>query len=254
MHHDALTHLFYGDAMRAGVEGRMEPHGLFADLLPAPVGHQRRARREGLVPDAILDRPRVGTDGERCPHLHDLKIIHMCQTRYTQEHVLQAAPAQCADVRADLVHGGYLRHARGLDARHHAGVRDPDARPILQRMLQYPEVRGDCVGAFGECSRDLHSLLHDTVHSAAERHWREAGATSARAAVSVYTAIYRRRWGCETALQGARLRLSRAYLAAGGDARRARGAAHPTFDPGDADHFAAAASPVLRGLPAGQRD
>ena len=63
----------------------------------------------------------------------------------------------------------------------------------------------------------------------------------------------------ETALQGARLRLSRAYLAAGGDARRApRGAARPTFDPGDADHFAAAASPVLmpvlRGLPAGQRD
>ena len=74
------------------------------------------------------------------------------------------------------------------------------------------------------------------------------------AAVSVYTAIYRRRWGCETALQGARLRLSRAYLAAGGDARHARGVARPTFDPGDADHFAAAASPVLRGLPAGQRD
>ena len=139
-------------------------------------------------------------------------------------------------------------------AHHHAGVRDPDARPILQRLLQYPAVRGDCVGAFGECSRDLHSLLHDTVHSAAERHWREAGATSARAAVSVYTAIYRRRWGCETALQGARLRLSRAYLAAGGDARRARGATRPTFDPGDSDHFAAAASPVLRGLPAGQRD
>ena len=44
------------------------------------------------------------------------------------------------------------------------------------------------------------------------------------------------------------------YLAAGGDARRARGTARTTFDPGDADHFAAAASPVLRGLPAGQRD
>ena len=40
----------------------------------------------------------------------------------------------------------------------------------------------------------------------------------------------------------------------GGDARHARGVARPTFDPGDADHFAAAASPVLRGLPAGQRD
>ena len=54
--------------------------------------------------------------------------IHMCQTHYTQEGVLQAAPAQCADARADLVHGGYLRHARALDARHHAGVRDPDRR------------------------------------------------------------------------------------------------------------------------------
>ena len=56
--------------------------------------------------------------------------------------------------------------------------------------------------------------------------------------------------GCATGrVEGARLRLARAYLAAGGDARGARGATRPTFDPGDADHFAAAASPVLRGLP-----
>ena len=105
VHHDALTHLFHGDAMRAGVEGRMEPHGLFADLLPAPVGHQRRTRRDRgpCACDAILDRPRVGADVERCPHLsmRDLEIIHMCQTSYTQERVLQAALAQCADVRAD---------------------------------------------------------------------------------------------------------------------------------------------------------
>ena len=33
-----------------------------------------------------------------------------------------------------------------------------------------------------------------------------------------------------------------------------RGGTRPTFDPGDADHFAAAASPVLRGMPAGQRN
>ena len=47
---------------------------------------------------------------------------------------------------------------------------------------------------------------------------------------------------------------ARAYLAAGGDARGPHGANRPTFDPGDADHFAAAASPVLRGLqPAGPR-
>ena len=103
--------------------------------------------------------------------------------------------------------------------------------------------------------RSALAALSDTVRSAAERHWREAGATSARAAQSVYTAIYRRRWGCETALQGARLRFARAYLVSGGDIGGApRGGTRPTFDPGDADHFAAAASPVLRGMPAGQRN
>jgi hypothetical protein len=50
----------------------------------------------------------------------------------------------CAPMRP---HAGDLRHARGLDARHHAGVRDPDARPILQRLLQRP------CGAWGLCRR-----------------------------------------------------------------------------------------------------
>ena len=179
----------------------------------------------------------------------------MCQSRYTQSRVLHASPARCADVRADAVHPGYVRHARALDARHHAGVLDADARPILARLLQFPEVRGDCVGAFAECSADVHSLLRDTVSSAAEQCWREAGATSARAAQSVYTAIYRRRWGCEAALQGARMKLSRGYLVSGvNDGGAPRGGGRPTFDPRDPDHFAAAASPVLRGTPAGQRN
>ena len=255
VHHDALAHLFYGDALRAGIAGRTEPHGIFSSLLPEPVGRQRRARREGLIADALLDRLRRGSDDEWCPHLHDLKLIHMCQSRYTQSRVLHASPARCADVRADAVHPGYVRHARALDARHHAGVLDADARPILARLLQYPEVRGDCVGAFAECSADVHSLLRDTVSSAAEQCWREAGATSARAAQSVYTAIYRRRWGCEAALQGARMKLSRGYLVSGvNDGGAPRGGGRPTFDPRDPDHFAAAASPVLRGTPAGQRN
>jgi hypothetical protein len=37
VHHDALTHLFYGDAMRAGVEGRVEPHGLSPTCFPPPL-------------------------------------------------------------------------------------------------------------------------------------------------------------------------------------------------------------------------
>ena len=42
------------------------------------------------------------------------------------------------------------------------------------------------------------------------RFWRDAGATSATAAQSVYMSVYRRRWGAEFALQGARMRIARA--------------------------------------------
>ena len=56
------------------------------------------------------------------------------------------------------------------------------------------------------------------------------------------------------ALQGSRLRLARAYLVSGGDgAGTGRSGMRPTFDPADADHFAAAASPVPSGAAAGQR-
>ena len=45
------------------------------------------------------------------------------------------------------------------------------------------------------------------------RYWRQVGAVSVKAAVATYSARYRRHWGAELALQGARLRFSRAYLA-----------------------------------------
>ena len=68
-----------------------------------------------------------------------------------------------------------------------------------------------------------------------------------------------RRWGCEAALQGARLRLARSYLvgsqaqaggAAFGDSADAFGAG---FDPSREADVAAAGAPTLGGVPAGQR-
>ena len=117
----------------------------------------------------------------------------------------------CADRRAEGVHGEYEAHARDLDARHHAGVADPERRPILTRLSTYPRVRGLVIGAFAETSADVRLLLRETAEAAAARFWRDAGATSATAAQSVYMSVYRRRWGAEFALQGARMRIARAY-------------------------------------------
>ena len=57
-----------------------------------------------------------------------------------------------------------------------------------------------CIGAFAECSEDVHFLCEQTADAAAERCWREAGAQSVAQARSVYIARYRRQWGCEFAL------------------------------------------------------
>ena len=107
-----------------------------------------------------------------------------------------------------------------------------------------------------QCSADEHALLRETATAAAAREWRESGASSHDAARAAYISILRRRWGCTVALAGARLRLSRAYLAGGDrddhDAADAGGVA-AGFDFGDAARMAAEFAPVLGGAPAGQR-
>ena len=111
-------------------------------------------------------------------------------------------------------------------------------------------------GAFRECSADVHALLRETATAAAAREWRESGASSHDAARAACISILRRRWGCTVALAGARLRLSRAYLAGGDrddhDAADAGGVA-AGFDFGDAARMAAEFAPILGGAPAGQR-
>jgi hypothetical protein len=61
----------------------------------------------------------------------------------------------------------------------------------------------------------LRRFSRDRHGPAAAREWRESGASSHDAARAAYISILRRRWGCTVALAGARLWLSRAYLAGG---------------------------------------
>ena len=90
VHHDACAARMFDDALRAGIVGRTEVHTLFSDLLPPPLPGSRRERRAGLVPDALLARRATGEDEGRgvCDHLHDVKMVHYCPTRYTQARVL----------------------------------------------------------------------------------------------------------------------------------------------------------------------
>ena len=215
--------------MRTGKEIK----GIFTDLLSAPVGEQERKAREGMQPDL-----EVTHDGVR--YIYDVKTIHYNLTRYPASGITGRGTS-AVELRARAVDGEYTASARKLDDKHFSHIADPDQRDIIRRLREYPLVHGLAVGAFGEMSPELHALLQAVAASAAEEHWRTAGAASVAAALSGYTSMYRRRWSCEAALQGARLRLTRARLVVGAPVPGPRaGPAPPSFDPASHVDFGAA--------------
>ena len=140
-HHDAVTHVIYGDATRAGIEGRTELRGLFSSLLPLANARCHRRKRDGLVPDALLRRP-TEPDAVYKDHLHDVKIIHMAPSTYSDAMVKEKGVARSANARADKVNGQYLTKARKLDTECYSSELDVEARPILRGLRSYPKVRG----------------------------------------------------------------------------------------------------------------
>ena len=182
-HHDAVTHVIYRDALRAGIEGRTEVWSLFSSPLPPANARCHRRKRDGLVPDALLRRP-TEPDAVYKDHSHVMKSIHMAPSNYNDAMVKEKGVARSANARADKVNGQYLTKARKLDTECFSSEPDVEARPILRRLRSYPKVRGQCVGAFAECSSGIHLLLKETARSAAMRYWRQVGAVSVEAAVA----------------------------------------------------------------------
>ena len=89
-HHDAAAYMLYHDALKAGLEGRMEVQGLFTSLLPQTDAQLYRAARDGLIPDALLRRP-AENDAAYKDHLHDLRTLHMSGTTYRDSKVKRKA-------------------------------------------------------------------------------------------------------------------------------------------------------------------
>ena len=130
-------------------------------------------------------------------------------------------------------------------------IPDPALRPVAQRLRGYGRTQGLVWGAFGEASREVHTLLAATAKAAATSFWREAGATSALTAEASYTAFYRREWGCESVWGHARVRVARIeYVTGGAPAPATMGAGG--FDPADHATFAQATAFRFGGPPRGQ--
>ena len=136
-----------------------EVFGLFSHLIPQEglSRIERGRKRQAMVPDFQLEVP--CPTGGKVSKLAELKVINCCPTRYSPGEGDKAV-----DKRAKLLQGEYRKKARDAD-RKFGGTAEGTIGPVETKLLQYGELQGLVVGAFGEGSEDLHSLVQIIAES-----------------------------------------------------------------------------------------
>lgn len=224
-------------AWESGLTGVEGPRGIFAQAVPIEVltEAEYQARTDGLttgrsrpgaIPDALIT-----VDGRR--YLYDVKVVHLCPSRYWPTIAVASARGGAMQHRADAVPREYEAAARALDDRtdrHYAGLGQerPAGTPTAVSILaQFPPVRGLVFGSTA-CggSREVGELIQQCAGSAAAREWRSIGARTQQEYYAFAVATMRRRVGFAAAVAHARLRLSRLQLM-GHEGRTAARAVRP---------------------------
>ena len=97
-------------------------------------------------------------EGNLVPSLHKIKIISSSKTRYNPHREGQEA-ARAVDKRAGELPMEYLKKARNTDTAF-CDTAPGMTGPVETKLGTMGEVKGIVIGAFGEGSEALHSLIH----------------------------------------------------------------------------------------------
>ena len=146
----------------AGLRAECEVFNLFSDQIPVEVQDsaevlERGKKRQGLLPDFKLEVP--SPTGETTATLAELKLIGAVRSRYPGGSRIKAV-----DRRAGLLAGEYRRKVANID---HQVLHVPEDQvsPLQRRLEGFGDLMGLVVGAFGEGSEDLHSLVQIMAES-----------------------------------------------------------------------------------------
>ena len=171
--HDAYKMRLFQMCQWAGLEAEVEVFNLFAGSIPQEgLSRMERGRKvQSIVPDMRISIPE---EGNFVPRLHELKIISSSKTRYTPHRQGQEA-TRAVDKRASELNGEYIKKARTTDQLY-CGTAPGTTGPVETKLARLGNVKGIVVGAFGEGSEDLHSLIHHLAFSRV----REAGPQKGR--------------------------------------------------------------------------
>ena len=108
-----------------------------------------------MVPDLMLSLSNPA--GRKENRFAELKVINCCLSCYPPGRRKKAD-----DQRAYLLQNEYCRKATDADRIYGRHSVD-DIGPIERKLMQF----GDVVGAFGECSEDMHYLVQNIAESRA---------------------------------------------------------------------------------------
>lgn len=238
--HDTVDRLVFNDLLRAGVFGRCQPRDLFReDIL------QSARSLHGIIPDAMLridlnmrGRSQHGRalGGEQM-FLFDTKCIHAGSTHYST--AAQRVRCGAVERRAAKVAVDYEANARRKDEKYNRTQRG-EVGPVLARLRTYPPVQGVVWGAYGESNKLVETLIGVAARRTAERKWRSMGARGMAEAVSWFSSLYWRRWGCAATFAQARMRVSRLSSVGRTHAEEAR-MTQACLNYSEEDHFGAVA-------------
>ena len=155
--HDAFKMRLFQMCQWAGMDAEVEVFNLFAGSIPQEgLSRMERGRKvQSIVPDMRITIPE---EGNLVPRLHEIKLISSSKTRYTVHREGQEA-TRAVDKRAGELNSEYLAKAKQTDQTY-CGTVQGTVGPVERKLGSLGRVHGIVVGAFGEASDDLHSLIH----------------------------------------------------------------------------------------------
>ena len=155
--HDSFKMKLLQMCQWAGLDAEVEVFNLFAGSIPQEgLSRMERGRKvQSIVPDMRISIP---IEGNLVPRLHEIKLISSSKTRYTLHREGQDA-TRAVDKRASELNAEYLVKARKTDQAY-CGTAQGTVGPVELKLGSLGQVHGIVVGAFGEASDDLHSLIH----------------------------------------------------------------------------------------------
>ena len=160
--HDAFKMKLLRMCQWAGLDAEVEVFNLFAGSIPQEgLSRMERGRKvQSIVPDMRISIP---VEGNLVPSLHEIKMISSSKMRYSIHRDGQDA-MRAVDKRANELNSEYLAKARQTD-QNYCGTAQGQVGPVESKLTTLGRVHGIVVGAFGEASDDLHSLIHHLAAS-----------------------------------------------------------------------------------------